>query len=156
MLNRISWGGDLPCAKPRRLRLSFKDKSRSEIDLLHRFVAHLNLPNFDIGKVEISENPTAGEISFYEAQAHEIATPSIANLFKRKWVKGGRQFKLYIYVIRLDLLGTNFLIDYYFEDRLLKDVRPQGMNLDEAIQNMMETIFEGHPNFLLSRGQYLS
>ena len=129
----------MPSIRPYRLRLNFKDKSRSEIDLLHRFIAHLNLPNFKIEKVEIFENPAAAVVSFREVQ------------FKRKWTKGGRRFKLQLSVFQLNHLGTNFQIDYDLNYRSMKEFSPQAISLVQGVHRMMVTAFEGNSNILLSR-----
>lgn len=151
MLSRISRTGDLPSIKPYRLRLSFDDKSRSDTDLLHRFIAHLNLPNFKIEKVDISEYPAAAVVYFREAQEHKIAGSRFRYFYKRKWTKSGRRFKLQFSVFQLDHLGTNFQIDYDFDHRPREELSPQVMSLAQGFHSMMLTAFKGHSNFLLSR-----
>lgn len=150
MLNFISRARVFSDAKTHRLQLSSTDKSRSKIDLLYRFIAQLNLPDFEVEKVDVWESSLNGDITFREVPRGEIGGSKIAHLIKRRWVKSGLCFKVNLSVVQLDRLGWNFHVDYCFDDRLQGVTGPQKKRLDTQIHTMMETAFVGHPNILVS------
>ena len=151
MLGRINQARGSLNEEPHRLRLSFKDKCRSETDLLHRFIAQLNLPEFKIEKVDIWESPVRGDITFSKISNVENDVSRFSYLFRRRWSNDCRRFKVSLSVIQIDRIGLNFCIEYNFNIYSQQDLTSQDMGLDEKIHQMMETSFEGDSNFLVSR-----
>ncbi len=150
MLNLINRARVFSHAKLYKLQINCKDKPRSKIDLLYRFIAQLNLSHFNIEKVDIWEDSCTGEITFSEVPRDKIGGSRMAYLFKRQRAKAELRFKVNLTVIQLDRLGWNFHIDYYFEDRLQSAAGSQKIRLNEQIHLMMETAFVGNPNILIS------
>lgn len=149
MLERINMGHRRTWKKAHRVHISCKDAVRSESDLLHRFIAQLKLPNFQIEKVNVLETPHSANIVFRRPKYTHIESRGFLSLFKRKSLKSETQLKLNLNLYKLDA-GLNFFLDYEFEYQCRQAVHDSGTNLVENVHVMIKTAFDGASSFSIS------
>lgn len=134
-----------------RIHIAVDDRARRGIDVLHRFIAHLNLPNFQIKKVDVLEEPIGAYVTFAETQPELIANTSIISLFKRRRDKANKQIKLNLSLNKLDQHGLNFFIYYDFEIGSGRGADHMSEPLNTDIHAMIRKAFDGSPSFSISR-----
>ena len=136
--------------KAHRIHIACSDRERSEQDLLHRFVAQLKLPNFQIAKVNIHEVAYSAKIGFWELQNSQADSDRFASLFKWKKLKSESQLTLNLDLYKLDTKGLSFFIDYEFECRSRQTAHHLEIDLGGNVHAMVQTAFEGYPSFSIS------
>lgn len=134
-----------------RIHIACQDKGRSEPDLLHRFIAQLRLPNFQIEQVKIQEELHSAKIVFRDLQSPHTDSHGFSSLFKRKRFKPESKLRLNLELYKLDAKGLNFFMDYAFEARSRHTSNTQELGLTKNVHAMIQTAFEDYPSFSISQ-----
>ena len=150
MLDRSKMGRTCARDMGNRMHLACKDKGRSELDLLHRFIAQLKLPGFQIEKVNIQEPCCSAKVIMEGPFEPDSDDYGFSSLFKCNRLKAEIELTLNLDLCRLDPAGRHFFMDYDFEIRCSQTAHNDDADFGKDVHNMMQTAFEGFPSFSIS------
>lgn len=122
-----------------KIHISCRDIARSKSDMLHRFIAQLTMPSYDINRVLIFEKPIRAVVVFQDASTLPQKTNKFAEFFAKVFQKKNQEFTLHLTIDDRDMTGYNFSLRYSF-DELRYDLEGSS-NLSEGLHKMMATSF---------------
>ena len=134
-----------------RLNISCNDRARSKSDMLHRLIAHLNMPLYEINNIFIFETPMRAKIVFRKIEPRPPTQNKVLLFFRQKLQQDDIEFALYLTLSGRDMMmmGYNFSLSYSFD--ILKHSREETAYLSENIHTMISSAFDAFRNIFISQ-----